>query len=160
MVRNPLYADEIEATKGAGMELKEGAVYKFADLESEFGKDTSYAFVRNNCVTAFILQPEMNPTFKDGAPAQGRILVAKGSLRESVIKKLTHGRSYPVFVKQGTNKWLYVGLYTYDYVSDDPQDKEIHSREADIRLNEISHVIFLRRKAAAQAVVTTKKRAA
>ena len=141
------------------MRLTEGEFYSFADLKNEYGKDRSYAFVKNDCVKAFILKRDMNPDFKDTDLPVARILVATGPQRESVAKKLTSGNDYPVFIKEETNKWRFVGFYTYSYSSNDPQDIKVHTKEAKTSLSGIAHMVVLKKKVAVQVAVVRKRAA-
>lgn len=141
------------------LKLEVGKIYSFADLETEFGTDRSFSFQRNGTVTAFIVNGEMNPSFLNKAPEHGKILVAKGPMRQSIAKKLNSFNPYPTFVKLESNKWIYAGKYKYhDYLTDDETKKNC-SKNAKIVLNEIEGVIFLNRVAEKQAVVKKRKAA-
>ena len=89
-------------------------IYSFHDLKDHYGKDLSYAFVKNKQLTAFALNPDMNPTAKDYDKHEVlKILVAEGSLRESHLKRVLLKKPYPVFIKKGTNQWQFAGNYYY-----------------------------------------------
>lgn len=120
------------------MKLEIEAFYTFDDLKSEFGKDMSFAFVKNKTVRALGLVPEMNTSFRNKVPPIGRIMVAKGDGREAAARLLRGSQSpIPVFVKHDTNKWMYIGDYKFKYLWEDPADFREYLTEAPKKLDEI-----------------------
>lgn len=88
-------------------------VYTLKEIQEAFGLHRSFAFWnKKKEVSAFTLNPDMNPSVKDYTKAETlKILVAKGPLRESNIKRILLNRSYPVFIKKDANQWKYIGDY-------------------------------------------------
>ena len=88
--------------------------YSFDEIKSEYGLHRSYAFRNSrNEITAFVLNKEMNPSIADYlSNTELNILVAKGKYQsEANVKRLLTNREYPVFIKEGTNEWRYIGVY-------------------------------------------------
>jgi hypothetical protein len=91
-----------------------GQTYSYDELRAHYGKDKSYAFIKNRQLTAFALNPDMNPTAKNSQSHEVlKILVAKGKGRQGNLNRVLLNRPYPVFIKKETNHWEYVGLYNY-----------------------------------------------
>lgn len=135
-------------------------IYSFNEIKSAYGKDYSFALRdKNNHVTAFILRKDMNPNIENYLTAtELNVLVAEGPIRESNQTSLLNDTEYPVFIKEDTNKWLYVGNYWYADKIKDPIAKSELSIKAKLSLAKISHVIVLSKTSKAEA--KANKRAA
>jgi hypothetical protein len=91
-----------------------GRTYSYDELRAHYGKEKSYAFVKGRQLTAFALNPDMNPTAKNPEVHEVlKILVAKGKGRQGNLKRVLLNKPYPVFIKRKINHWEYIGLYNY-----------------------------------------------
>ena len=94
--------------------IKIGDEVSFHELEAEFGSDMSYVFREGKPVTAFILDKELNPSVDNGLnPDEIRILVGEGNQREAIPNGILLKHRYPIFIKEATNRWYYIGQYCY-----------------------------------------------
>lgn len=125
-------------------------IYTFKKIKESFGLHRSFAFWNEKKeVSAFTLNPEMNPSVKDYNKAKTlKILVAKGPLRQSNIKRIFSNRRYPVFIKKDTNQWEYIGEYNCGGVTTNELEIAPALRGLKKQLDKIVCVITLEKKEA------------
>ncbi len=126
-------------------------IYTLKEIQESYGLLRSFAFWnKKKEVSAFTLNPDMNPSIKDYNNAETlKILVAKGPLRESNLKRVLLNRLYPVFIKQGTNQWKYIGAYNYCGFTTNRLEIAPSLKGLETRLDEIVCVITLEKEAVA-----------
>ena len=124
-------------------------IYKLSDLEKAYGHLQSYALWDKNKrqVGAFTLNPNMNPSIKNQEKSDTlKILVAKGPLRESILKRLLLNRPYPVFVKIKTNQWKFIGTYNFCGFTKNRAEIVPHTKDLEEQLDDIVCVITLEKE--------------
>ncbi len=124
-------------------------IYALKSIQESFGLLRSFAFWnKNKEVSAFVLNPDMNPSVKNYDKEETlKILVAKGPLRESNLKRVLLNRSYPVFIKEGPNQWKYIGAYNYCGFTKNRLEIAPHLKNLETELDEITCVITLEKVA-------------
>lgn len=127
--------------------------YTFEALKAAYGLHRSYAFKnKRNEITAFVLNKEMNPSVENYLKVDElNVLVAEGkNQRESNIKRLLKNREYPVFIKEASNEWLYIGTYFYTKQITNRLEIVPLLKDATIQLAEIVCVLRLSKTSNAQ----------
>lgn len=117
-------------------------IYTFNKLKAEYGKPWSYAFRdKKNNTKAYFLRKDMNPSVEDYMSANDLyILVATGDVRKTDERRSSLNKPYPVFIKEGTNGWLYIGKYKYTKKITDETKKKQHAEKAKLKL---AGIVFL-----------------
>jgi len=138
-------------------------IYKLSELENAYGHLESFALwdKLKRQVGAFTLNPSMNPSIKDQEKSETlKILVAKGPLRESILKRLLLNRPYPVFVKIKTNQWKFIGIYNFCGFTKNRAEIVPHLKNLEEQLDDIVCVITLEKEAVYQIQANESKKAA
>ena len=111
--------------------------YTRKEITGQLGGGTwDYLPTSSGCVVAGCFRLDMNP----GAPRE--VLVGKGPrIQRSAEMLAKQGSPIPVFMKAGTNRWKYVGLYgVRALLSDKPSIKQYS--EGSIR-SDVTSVLLL-----------------
>ncbi len=124
-------------------------IYTLKEIKDAYGLLRSFAFwSKGKVLSAFTLNPRMNPSLMDHEKSDTlKILVAKGRLRESNLNRVQLNKQYPVFIKDGPNKWKFIGAYNYCGFTKNKLEIAPKVKNLEIKLDEINCVITLEKVA-------------
>ena len=114
-----------------------GQFYQWAELPG-----TGHGYVRfaDGQIVCANLKPELNPD------APKVILVGEGLLRErwaQILCEQNRKHSFEVYLKRGTNRWEFVGLFLVESWSE--SKSEIQRHEEKSKRKDVARVIYLRK---------------
>ena len=125
-------------------------IYAYSEIKDNYGFDRSFAIWDKDDkeVCAFVLNPEMNPSLHYHQDTDTiKILVAKGPMREANLKKVSLDEPYPIFMKQDTNQWKFIGTYYFCGFTTNSSEVVPHVKNLEIKLDKIVCVMTLEKEA-------------